>query len=170
MNYLENKKIRVFQGWGAEAEEIDSRTVDWSLVTAENFPCWFRQDPGPLNALGRVKFMFPNQFGVYLHDTPSIELFGKTERAFSSGCIRVEKPIELAEYVLGGDPRWTRAKILSAIDKGFEQTVRLPELIDIHLLYWTAWADEDGTIHFRKDLYDRDKTLYKAICEEVPSQ
>lgn len=170
VSYLKERKIRVYQAWGAEAKEIDPQTIDWSTISAENVPYRFRQDPGPLNALGRVKFMFPNPFGVYLHDTPSRELFVRADRAFSSGCIRVEKPLDLAEYVLRSDSKWTRAAIIGAMEGGFEQTVSLPELVDVYLLYWTAWADEDGTIHFRKDLYGRDRVLYEALVEEPPGR
>ncbi|MBE0425069.1 MAG: L,D-transpeptidase family protein [Nitrospirae bacterium] len=98
-DYLEKEKIRVFQGWGAESKEIDPKSVNWSQVTEKSFPYRLRQEPGSHNALGRIKFMFPNKYNVYLHDTPSKELFLKTERTLSSGCIRIEKPIELAEYL-----------------------------------------------------------------------
>ena len=167
-DYLVKKNIKVFQGWSAEVTEIDPNSIDWSKVTAKQFNYRFRQEPGPENALGRVKFMFPNKFNVYLHDTPARELFQKTERTFSSGCIRIERPIELAEYLLRGDPQWTREKILAAIDKRFEQTVRLPEPIDVHLLYWTTWVNDNGTIQFRKDIYGRDKTLLTALYEKPP--
>jgi len=167
-DYLVKENIRVFQGWGAETKEIDPTSVDWSKVTAKNFNYRLRQEPGPQNALGRVKFMFPNKFDVYLHDTPSRELFAKTVRTFSSGCIRIEKPIELAEYLLAGDPKRTRAAILAGIDKRVEQTVRLPEPMPIHLLYWTAWADQDGSVQFRNDIYGRDKLLDEALREEPP--
>ncbi len=167
-DYLAKENIRVFQGWGAETKEVDPASVDWSKVTGKNFGYRLRQEPGPKNALGRVKFMFPNKFDVYLHDTPSRELFAKTVRTFSSGCIRIEKPIELAEYLLAGDPKWTRAAILAAIDKRVEQTVRLAEPMPIHLLYWTAWADEDGSIRFRNDIYGRDRLLDEALREEPP--
>lgn len=167
--YLAKQNMKVFQGWGAEAKAIDPTTIDWHKITARNFNYRFRQDPGPINALGRVKFMFPNRFNVYLHDTPSRELFTRTERAFSSGCIRVEKPIELAEYVLRGDPKWTRASIEAAIKTWREQTVRLPEPIPIHLLYWTAWANDDGSINFRRDIYGRDKRLEEALLKKPPS-
>jgi murein L,D-transpeptidase YcbB/YkuD len=170
IDYLKEKDIRVYQGWGAEAKEIDPQTIDWSKVTAANIPYRFRQDPGPSNALGRVKFMFPNPYDVYLHDTPARELFSKTERAFSSGCIRVEKAVELAEYVLQGDSKWSHSAIVAAMDRGVEQTIRLPALIDVHLLYWTAWVEEEGTIHFRRDIYERDKALYKALIEESPER
>ncbi|MBU1708066.1 L,D-transpeptidase family protein, partial [bacterium] len=165
-DYLTNQNIKVFRGWGVEAKAIDPQTIDWSRITEQNFNYRLRQEPGPLNALGRVKFMFPNKFNVYLHDTPARELFAKTERAFSSGCIRIEKPIELAEYLLRSDPKWTREKIFAVIDKHIEQTVRLPEPLPVHLLYWTAWANEDGSVQFRKDIYSRDKKLYEALLEK----
>jgi L,D-transpeptidase YcbB len=166
--YLTRQNIKIFQGWGADAKEIEPKSIDWSIVTAKNFKYRFRQEPGPWNALGRIKFMFPNKFNVYLHDTPSRELFTKTVRGFSSGCIRIERPIELAKYVLGSDSRWTQDKILASIDKGVEQTVRLPEPIPLHLLYWTAWVEDDGLIHFRNDIYGRDKRLSEALRKEPP--
>lgn len=166
--YLATHDIKVFQGWGAETREIDPQTIDWSKVTAKDFNYRLRQEPGPLNALGQVKFMFPNKFNVYLHDTPSRELFGKTVRTFSSGCIRIEKPIELAEYLLRGDAKWSRENILAAIDRRVEQTVRLPEPMSVHLLYWTAWANEEGSIQFRGDIYGRDQLLDKALRENPP--
>lgn len=169
LGYLAKQNMKVFQGWGAEARAIDPATINWQTMTARNLNYRFRQDPGPANALGRVKFMFPNRFNVYLHDTPSRELFTRMERAFSSGCIRVEKPIELAEYVLRGDPQWTRANIEAAFKKWQEQTVRLPEPIPVHLLYWTAWANDDGSINFRRDIYERDKRVEEALFEKPPS-
>jgi L,D-transpeptidase YcbB len=113
--------------------------------------------------------MFPNSYHVYLHDTPSRELFAKTERAFSSGCIRLEKPIELAEYLLRNDPRWSRQKILATIARGAEQVVHLPTTVPVHLLYWTAWVDAQGRINFRKDIYERDKVLDTALRESFPA-
>jgi len=167
-DYLSQENIKIFQGWDAGTKEIDPKSIDWSQITARNFHYRLRQEPGPKNALGRVKFMFPNKFDVYLHDTPSRELFSKTVRTFSSGCIRIEKPIELAEYLLRKDPKWNRESILATIDKRIERTVLLPESIPIHLLYWTTWADEDGTVQFRNDIYGRDKLLYDALAEEPP--
>jgi murein L,D-transpeptidase YcbB/YkuD len=167
--YLAREHMRVFQGWGSDAKEFDPRTVDWSKVTAQGFKYRLVQDPGPWNALGRIKFMFPNRFNVYLHDTPSRELFKKTTRTFSSGCIRIEKPIDLAEYLLRGDSKWTREAILAAIDRQAERTIRLPEPIPLHLLYWTAWVDERGVVQFRDDIYGRDKRLAVALQERPPS-
>ncbi|MBW2146393.1 MAG: L,D-transpeptidase family protein [Deltaproteobacteria bacterium] len=92
--------------------------------------------------------MFPNKFNVYLHDTRGGEFFKKTLRSFSSGCIRIEKLIELAEYLLRDDPQWTRDKIPASISSGITRVVRLREPIAVQILYWTAWAEDDGTIHF----------------------
>jgi len=163
VGYLAEQGMRVYQGWGAETMEIDPHTIDWSQISPENFSFRLRQDPGPKNALGHIKFMFPNKFDVYLHDTPSKDLFEKAVRTFSSGCIRIEKPVELAEFLLQDDPEWRPEKIQAALEKGEEKTVRLPKPIPIHLLYWTAWVDEKGTVHFRKDIYGRDKRLDDAL-------
>ena len=165
-HYLESQNMKVLQGWGADVNEIDPKTIDWPSIDRNNFPFRFRQEPGPMNALGRVKFMFPNKFNVYLHDTPSKGYFLKNKRAFSSGCIRIEKPIELAEYLLRPDPQWTKEKILATIKSGNETTVKLPVAIPIHLLYWTAWADSDGVIHFLEDIYGRDKLVHEALREK----
>jgi murein L,D-transpeptidase YcbB/YkuD len=113
--------------------------------------------------------MFPNKFNVYLHDTPSRELFKENVRTFSSGCIRIEKPIEFAEYLLRGNGKWTREKILSVIENSATMTVPLPEPIPIYLLYWTAWVEEDGSLHLHDDIYGRDKLLSNALQESPPS-
>ena len=102
--YLGKQNIRVFEGWAEDAKEIDPQTIDWASLSGDNFPFRLRQEPGPLNALGRIKFMFPNRFAVYLHDTPNRELFSLGSRGFSSGCIRVERPLDLAAYLLRDDP------------------------------------------------------------------
>lgn len=162
--YFTKMGIRVFQGWGGDAKEIDPATVDWSQLSRSNFPYRLRQEPGPLNALGRVKFMFPNKFSVYIHDTPGRELFGRAERSFSSGCIRIEKPLELAALLLADDPSWDDGRIAAAAASNLEQTVTLTEPLPVHLLYWTAWAEEGGEIHFRKDIYDRDGALAAALA------
>jgi len=163
--YVARQNFKLFRGGESGGSRIDPLSVDWSSVSARNFPYRLRQDPGPRNALGRVKFMFPNPYHVYLHDTPSRELFSKTERAFSSGCIRLEKPIELAEYLLRDDPKWSRKRILATIEKGAEQIVPLHTTIPVHLWYWTAWVNEQGRINFHKDIYARDKVLEKALRE-----
>lgn len=168
-SYLATRNIRVFQGWGADAREIDPSAVDWTGVAARNLPYHFRQEPGPANALGRVKFMFPNTYSVYLHDTPSRELFGRDRRAFSSGCIRIEKALDLAEYLLRDDPRWGRNAIEAAASRGRETTALIPRPIPLHLLYWTSWADAEGSVHFREDIYERDALLAEALAEPPPT-
>ena len=112
--------------------------------------------------------MFPNRYSVYLHDTPARELFSRTARAFSSGCIRTEDPLSLAEYLLSDQPGWTRERIERTATGGVEQTVRLARPLPVHLLYWTAWADEDGVIHFRSDIYGRDELVRRALEAPPP--
>jgi murein L,D-transpeptidase YcbB/YkuD len=167
-DYLIRQKIRIFQGWDPKAPEIEPENIDWRHVEARGFTYKFRQDPGPFNPLGRVKFMFPNKFNVYIHDTPARELFQRSKRDFSSGCIRIERPIDLAVYLLGDNPRWTRQRIQDEIDSGINQVVLLPRPIMVHLLYWTAWVDADGTIEFREDIYGRDRLLDQALKEKPP--
>jgi murein L,D-transpeptidase YcbB/YkuD len=122
-----------------------------------------RQRPGPNNALGRIKFLFPNRFNVYLHDTPSRSLFGRTVRTFSHGCIRVEKPQELAEWVLG--PDWTPEAIEDAVEAGKERAVDLAQPIPVHIVYWTAWVDAEGILQVRNDVYGRDEPPDQALGE-----
>ena len=159
---LYRQKIRIFDT-RAGGREIDPGTVNWRSVNKNNFHYRLRQDPGPWNALGRIKFMFPNEHAVYLHDTSSPGLFNTTQRTYSSGCVRVSKPVDLAAYLLKEDPRWTQNTIQSATTRRRERTVNLPEEIPIHLLYWTAWVDESGVDHFRDDIYDYDKSVSQAL-------
>lgn len=166
--YIEEQGYQLLQGWGADERTIDPATVDWSAVSARSFPYRLRQGPGPKNALGQVKFMFPNKFSVYLHDTPARELFGENARAFSSGCIRLQAPLDLAELLLRDKPDWSRAAIERAIAQGREQTVALPRPMPVHLLYWTAWIDVDGTLQFRDDIYDRDVPVLRELREDPP--
>jgi murein L,D-transpeptidase YcbB/YkuD len=163
--YVSRQNFKLFRHGEAGVTRVDPRAVDWSSVSARNFPYQLRQDPGPRNALGRVKFMLPNPHHVYLHDTPARELFSKTERAYSSGCIRLESPMELADYLFGENPQWPRQKIVASKKRGTEQVVQLPTSIPVHLLYWTAWTEDNGVVHFRKDIYERDKVLDKALME-----
>jgi len=167
--YLAEHNIRVLEGWGAETREIEPSSIDWSHITARSFHYRLRQDPGPMNALGRLKFMFPNRFNVYLHDTPSREFFSRTVRTFSSGCIRIQKPLDLAEYLLRDDPAWNREKIVAAIGTGVEQTVRLTKPVPVHLLYWTAWAGEDPLANFVDDIYGRDILVAEAFATAPPA-
>lgn len=167
-DYFRRMGFRIFRGWGADAAEVDPATVDWGTVTPKGFPYRLRQDPGPLNALGGVKFMFPNSYNVYLHDTPAQDLFARQGRSFSSGCIRVENAAELALWLLRDDPSWTPRRVAESTKAGEEQTVRLQRQVPVHLLYWTAFADADGTVHFRPDIYGRDDPLAQGLDLSPP--
>uniref|UniRef100_A0A831UDD2 Peptidoglycan-binding protein n=1 Tax=Geobacter metallireducens TaxID=28232 RepID=A0A831UDD2_GEOME len=162
--FLARQKIRVFRG----STQIDPKTVNWRSLSEANFPYRLRQDPGPLNSLGRVKFMLPNRFNVYIHDTPSRELFDRAVRDFSSGCIRIDMPVELAGYLLADDPSWTSEKILAAIEQPQETLVRLRRPIPVYFLYATAWVDAEGTLQFRDDLYGRDGPVAAALEAPPP--
>jgi len=142
---------------------VDPSTIDWAATT-KGFPYMIRQEPGPHNALGRVKFMFPNKYMVYLHDTPSKGLFARTERAFSHGCIRTQNPFDLAEILLA-DQGWDRAKIDQVIASKMTTRINLETPITVMLLYWTAEVADDGTVHFRKDVYNRDAPIIKGLDE-----
>lgn len=165
VGYLRDRKIRVFQDWSQNTSELDPNSINWFQTGRHHFPYKLRQDPGPLNALGRIKFMFPNKFEVYLHDTPAKQLFQKTSRDFSSGCIRLEKPIDLAAYLLRAHDRWSADNISKTIKTGQRKIVKIGETVYVHLLYWTAWVDKEGRLHFRKDIYDRDMPLDRALNE-----
>jgi murein L,D-transpeptidase YcbB/YkuD len=168
--YLLKENIKVLTGWGPQEKEIDPETIDWSKISANNLPYRFRQEPGPLNPLGQIKFMFPNKFNVYLHDTPAKQLFSKDIRTFSHGCTRVEKPVELAEYLFWEDPQWTREKLLAAIEEGTEQEIRISRPLNVHFLYLTAWVDEEGILQFRNDIYERDALLDAALRKKPTFQ
>jgi L,D-transpeptidase YcbB len=161
--YLADRGIRVFTGLGADAVELDPWTIDWWGLTPATFPFRLRQDPGRDNPLGKVKFMLPNRFAVYLHDTSSPSLFQRTVRTFSHGCIRVEKPAELAAYVLRHNQGWDLERIQSVMRSGARRIVTLKEPVPVHLTYVTAWAADDGTVQFRNDIYGRDSLLFKAL-------
>ncbi len=167
--YLAAEHLRVLTGWGADARELDPAQIDWQRLRG-HVPYRLRQDPGPWNALGRIKFMFPNGHDVYLHDTPSRGLFAHAERGFSSGCIRVEQALALAEWLLQDDPRWTQAALREAIDSGRTRTINLRTPVPVHLLYWTAWVDSDGRAHFRRDLYTRDAALAEALTTPMQTR
>lgn len=157
-DYLRSENIKVFSGWSAAAPELDPAAIDWSKVSRNYLPYRLRQEPGAKNSLGTIKFMFPNQFDVYLHDTPAHSLFSRSMRAFSSGCIRVEKPLDLALYLLD-DPAWTRERLQKVIATRVETTLKVSRPILVMLLYMTAWVDEAGIVQFRQDVYNRDQAI-----------
>lgn len=128
-----------------------------------------RQKPGPKNSLGLVKFVFPNNHHIYFHDTPVKGLFRLPQRAFSHGCIRLAQPEKLAGYLLRNIPGWTAGKIKKAMNAGSEQWVKLPEPVQVSLTYFTAWVDEEGLLHLRKDVYGLDKKEADMIVKNEPA-
>ena len=132
-------------------------------MSASAFPYRIRQAPGPANALGQVKIMFPNAHNVYLHDTPEKDLFGKDVRAFSSGCIRVQEPLGVAEWVLSDTPGWDAAAIAAAVASGAETRVDLAAPMSVHVVYLTAWPGPDGSVVYPADIYKRDAPLLDAL-------
>jgi len=130
-----------------------------NVITRSDGSLMLRQNPGPENSLGRIKIHFANDFGCYLHDTPEKQLFEKIDRAFSHGCIRLEDALELAEYLLIGDPEWNREKLENAIENNIQKTIYLSQTVPISIVYFTVWVDASNTVQFRKDIYGIDSIL-----------
>lgn len=163
--YLAEQGIRVYQSWAADAPEIDPAGVDWTALPST---VKLRQDPGPKNALGRVKFLFPNPYDVYLHDTPGRELFARLPRAFSSGCVRLERALDLAQWLLEDYPAWSPDAVRGAADGGARVAVRLRAPVPVIFTYLTAWAGADGVVQFRDDLYGRDRIDPRQVADADP--
>jgi murein L,D-transpeptidase YcbB/YkuD len=161
--YLAEHQLSVIDAGG---RVVDPRTIDWQRV-GDRPPWIFRQAPGPKNSLGRIKFMFPNTHAVFLHDTPARELFERTRRLLSSGCVRIEDPLSLAEILLADPVRWNSQSLQAAIDTGKTRRVNLPRPWPVLMLYWTAELDAAGRVRFLPDVYDRDPALLAALNGEV---
>lgn len=162
--YLKRHGYKVFSGWGNGATVVDPNSVDWSQVTQAGFPYKIRQNSGAGNALGRIKFIFPNRHSIYMHDTPSKSLFTRSVRSFSHGCIRIQNPLKLAEVLWSDEPGgWTRDKFRKRIATGGRGVLKLQTKIPVHLTYLTSWRNKDGSTHFRNDIYGRDKILSRAL-------
>ena len=153
--YLARNNIEILDVSKSGTAPVDYSSVDWDDADQLKHLA-FRQRPGPGNALGHVKFLFPNDYDVYLHDTPADKLFARVGRAFSHGCVRVEEPEALAKYILGGYSEWDDARILEAMHSGVEKHVKLKEPIPVHIVYFTAWVDDKGGLHFQPDVYGYD--------------
>ncbi|HSD41388.1 MAG TPA: L,D-transpeptidase family protein [Burkholderiales bacterium] len=158
--YLEREHMQVV---AASGRPLDAAQIDWSRYRAGGFPHQIVQAPGPDNPLGTMKFMLPNPHAVYLHDTPARQLFDKRERAFSSGCIRLEQPLALAVLLLDDAERWSADAIRAAIEAGETRTVPVKRRVPVLVLYFTAEAQDDGTAQFRPDLYGRDPRVLAAL-------
>lgn len=165
--HLAKRNIRLFSSWQPGAVELDSTAIDWTQITPGEMRGYkLRQDPGPWNALGKVKFVFPNRYSVYMHDTASPGLFKRTQRDFSHGCIRVSNPLELAVFVLEGqDGGWTRDKVVDLYKQNTRKVIRLSHPVPVHITYQTSWVDKDGAIHFNRDIYARDERLLTILIQ-----
>ncbi|MFN0194564.1 MAG: murein L,D-transpeptidase [Aestuariivirga sp.] len=141
---------------------VDWGSINWASYGPGTFPFTFRQRPGPKNALGKVKFMFPNKHNIYLHDTPAKDKFASTTRAFSHGCIRLSRPLDLAYELLGSELGMSPGAVDDVIANGATKRINLPQRIPIHLIYATAFKGQNG-IEFRPDVYGRDRKLYNAL-------
>lgn len=152
--------------YDTDGVEVDPLSIDYSQYSAGRFPFRVVQQPGPENALGRVKFIFANKYAVYLHDTPSRDLFSRTSRAFSSGCIRVQYPLQFAEILLDDEQKWPRSEIDKVIEGGVQKVVHLKEPMHVMLMYWTASPSIDGGIQLHPDIYNRDARTIAALKEK----
>lgn len=155
--YLSRNNMEVVRG----SRVVSAARIDWSKPPSD---VQIRQRPGADNSLGLVKFLLPNAYNVYLHDTPADSLFSRPWRARSHGCVRVEKPLELARYALSGMPEWTAQRIAHAMRAGRERHVRLAEPLPVYIVYATAWAAPDGSTHFRPDVYGHDQAHDRLLA------
>lgn len=158
--YLARQNMEVVTGSGSP---VNAGSLNWAKYSGSNFPYIIRQKPGGKNALGKVKFLFPNEYNIYLHDTPSKGLFGENKRSFSHGCIRVSEPQHLAEWLLRKDSAWTQKKIVAAMNAGKEKFIALKEKVPVYIGYFTAFVDSDGRLNFRDDVYGHDARLAATL-------
>lgn len=162
-SYLDAGHYEMLDWQGSHLEQKVLEDIDWSELEIDHFPGLLRQKPGPWNSLGRVKFMFPNPFAIYMHDTPARDLFDNRVRLDSSGCLRVKRPLDLAVWLLTDQEEWDYEKIREAMQSEEPLRVELEEAVPVHLLYWTAWVDEQERLNFRTDHYLRDASLEAAL-------
>jgi len=145
----------VMSDW--KSPPLDPATVDWSSPQVVSYK--FRQDSGPFNALGVVRINMPNKYSVYMHDTPLKQLFSQSARAFSSGCVRVEKVLEFVAWLLGEQNGWTLERVQAQVDSGKKIDVKLAKPVPVHFVYLTAFASGNGIAQFRPDIYGRDSSF-----------
>jgi murein L,D-transpeptidase YcbB/YkuD len=159
-NMIAKKRLVILD---SQNQEVDPASINWNKATPENFPYTLRQPPGEGAALGRVKFLFPNAYSIYLHDTPSRENFAAENRTFSSGCIRLEHPLELADRLLEGQSGWSKEKIQQVVDEGSTTTVNLSHTIPVLIVYWTVSVGASGEVRYMRDVYDLDRPVLAAL-------
>jgi L,D-transpeptidase YcbB len=161
-SYFYEQRFNVMRDW--KAEPLDPTMIDWASPEVVSYK--FRQDPGPQNALGLVRINMPNKHAVYMHDTPLKRLFSQSARAFSSGCVRVERVFELAAWLLGEQKGWDLAKVQAEIDSGQKLDVKLKKAVPVHFVYLTAFAGSNGIAQFRPDIYGRDAGYGEDLDEQ----
>lgn len=162
-NYFFRNGLQVIYITGGQEFLIDPRSVDWRLFDGETMPFRFRQPPGGGNALGRVKFMFPNKHAVYLHDTPTRNLFARSVRAYSHGCVRVDRPMEFADALMSREDSAHRERVRKMVAGGENGTLDLTRHVPVHLTYFTVWVDEAGEARKRADIYDYDQRMKASM-------
>lgn len=165
-NYLRSRGYTLYENWNHNAKELDARKVKWSKIDREDpkkFPYRIVQGEGPRNALGQVKFLFPNEHAIYLHDTPAKKLFNSKERAYSHGCIRIHNPLDFARKIFELSGGISPSKIDGVVEKGDRKQVNLKKPMPIHLAYFTTWVDDSGKLQTYKDVYARDPVIMAAL-------
>ncbi|MDQ3534891.1 MAG: L,D-transpeptidase family protein, partial [Bacteroidota bacterium] len=167
--YLERNNYELYLDWDQNSEPVDPFSIDWHEVDREEINYRLVQKPGPWNALGQVKFMMPNDMAIYLHDTPTSYLFDEKIRGFSHGCVRVERPLDLAEFLLKEDISWDRNRIYQYLNLDEPENVILPNKVPVHIVYKTAWVDEAGDVYFLSDIYNHDEIQMAALEKTLTS-
>ncbi|MBA3007430.1 MAG: L,D-transpeptidase family protein [Proteobacteria bacterium] len=166
--YLNSNHIRLFSDRTPEASELNPLSINWKEISLKKMGQFkLRQDPGKWNALGAIKFVFPNSYNVYMHDTPAQSLFQRSKRDFSHGCIRLSSPLKLAEFLLAGDKEeWLMDRFKEIIGTGKRTVIRLPSPIPVHITYQTVRSGQNGVISFYPDIYARDQQLEQLLFKE----
>lgn len=159
-SYLARQNMEIV---GASGKVVAPGSINFSKYSGGNFPYVVRQKPGGKNSLGKVKFLFPNEYNIYLHDTPARYLFGENKRSFSHGCIRISEPKHLAEWLLRDDSSWTTQKIDDAMNAGKEKFVTVKDKVPVFIVYFTAFVDHNGQLNFRDDVYGHDQKLAATL-------
>ena len=162
-DYLAKNNMRLISTNTQKPDYIDPYSIDWSSIDTSNINFRVRQEPGKKNSLGNIKFLFPNRHSVYLHDTPARNLFSLPQRAFSHGCVRLEDPFGLAETLLSPSTGLSKYDLLDITKQSKSKTLRLDEPVPIHLTYMTAWADDQGVVNFRPDIYKKDAQVLASL-------
>jgi murein L,D-transpeptidase YcbB/YkuD len=164
-SYLTNKRIEVIKGYGRNAETLDPESIDWNDVGwREMGELRFVQSPGDHNALGKVRVLMPNQYNIYMHDTNHPEYFERGQRTYSSGCIRLSEPEELARFVMKGASNWSEEIFEEILASGETEDIKISQPFPVYIIYQSVWLDQNGQVVFGPDVYKRDKELVDILA------